>query len=330
MQATYEHIIENYKMQNILVIGDMLSDIYLYGDISRISREAPVLVLLENKKTTVPGGASNVAHNISSLGGKSYPIGIIGDDKEGLDLETSLANGGCSCKYLLRDKNFFTTTKTRIIAGGRATVSQQIVRIDREKEQCLDEKAEEKLLSVIKISLEKADGIILSDYGIGTISPNIREYVIDFANQNNLPLMVDSRYDVLNFKKAAYIKQNDEELASAVKRLIKNEEELLRAAKEFLNLMEAKGVLITRGEKGMLLVEKEKHYFIPVSDKSEVFDVSGAGDTCVATFVTSLAAGSTSYDAAYLSNIASGIAVRKMGTARVFKDELLKAIKGAE
>lgn len=320
--------IKKFSEQKVLVIGDMVADIYLDGRIGRISREAPVLVLTQAGEKIIPGGAANVVNNIASLGGTVFAAGIIGNDKGGAGIKGILEDNGAKTEGFIVDETRPTITKTRIIAGGRATVSQQIVRVDNESDAPLSESSQAKLLSYLKETLPKVQGVILSDYGSKTVTEKIRNYVIESAKKYNLFSMVDSRYDVKKYKGIGYIKQNDGELASAMEREFRTADELKNAAEELVVKLEAKGALITRGENGMTIAKDNGVITdIPVTDKSEVFDVSGAGDTTVAAFILGLCAGATPENAAVISNYAAGIAVRKYGTATVSKEELLKVIK---
>ena len=320
-------LLDELEGQRILVLGDVVADIYLQGSISRISREAPVLVLEQQKEVIVAGGAANVVNNVATLGGRVFAVGLLGHDSGGEGLKEVLRKNGAHIEGLLTDENRPTISKTRIIAGGRATVSQQIVRVDKECHEPLTEAHEKELLKYIKSVLPQMQGIVLSDYGSGTVTPKLRKAIIKYAREHGIPTMVDSRYDVKSFKGVGYVKQNDAELAAAVGRSLPDEEAVIEAAQELLGDLEAEGVLVTRGELGMILVEADGAvHVIPVSDKSEVYDVSGAGDTCVATVILALAAGISPEKAAELSNVASGIAVRKLGTATVSAEELRRAL----
>lgn len=330
MRQNLIDIAKRFFGRRIMIIGDMIADVYLHGDISRISREAPVLVLIESDEKTVAGGAANVVNNVATLGGSAFAAGILGDDKGAAGLSDILGKNGVDLKGVFRDSSRRTITKTRIIAGGRATVSQQVVRIDRECSDPLSAGYEQKLLSYIEEVLPQMQGVVMSDYGSGTITPKARELILSISKRCGIPSIVDSRYSITDFAGTDYIKQNDAELAQAVgyTDVIRSEDELRRAAEKFLQRMQAKGVLVTRGEKGMMLFEADGSvHNIPVEDKSEVFDVSGAGDTCVAAFITALAAGASPREAAEISNFASGIAVRKMGTATVSQAELDGVLK---
>ena len=320
-------LLDELEGRRILVLGDVVADIYLQGTISRISREAPVLVLEQQKEVIVAGGAANVVNNVATLGGSVFAVGLLGHDSGGEGLKEVLRKNGAHIEGLLTDENRPTISKTRIIAGGRATVSQQIVRVDKECHEPLTEMHEKELLKYIKSVLPQMQGIVLSDYGSGTVTPKLRKAIIKYAREHGIPTMVDSRYDVKSFKGIGYVKQNDAELAAAVGRSLPDEEAVIEAAQELLRGLEAEGVLVTRGELGMILVEADGAvHVIPVSDKSEVYDVSGAGDTCVAAVILALAAGVSPEKAAELSNVASGIAVRKLGTATVSAGELRRAL----
>lgn len=368
--------IEKLKNQPVLVLGDMIADIYLYGTIARISREAPVLVLEQASEKIVAGGAANVINNGATLGGRIFAAGLVGDDSAAKGLANILQEKGVDVTGFVRDANRATISKTRIVAGGRTTVSQQIVRVDKEPKEPMQPEQEQKLGKYLEQVLPKVKGVVLSDYGSGTITDKLLRQIFDYCHVHNIPTIVDSRYDVLRFKSVDYIKQNDAELAAAIGRDLATEDELVLGGCELLAKMEAKGALITRGEDGMSLFQILSHQkaaeyvsahqadghnisaatgdglvvkaaanvqagklaarqmlmsyhgwdilvsHIPVTDKSEVYDVSGAGDTCVATVILGLAAGIEPLLASQLSNEASGIAVRKMGTAVVYAKEL--------
>lgn len=303
LQQEYHDALSGMQGRSILVIGDMVADIYLDGRISRISREAPVLVLEQAGEKVVAGGAANVVNNIATLGGKVHAVGLVGRDKSADGLRAILAKNGADVRGLIADDSRPTISKTRIIAGGRATVSQQIVRIDRESKAPMAPAVEAELCAYIKSVLPTVEGVVISDYGSGTVTERLQSLLIDYCQAKGIPSIVDSRYAVCRFHGIGYVKQNDAEIAAA------------------------KGVLVTRGELGMVLVEHGAVHEIPVSDKSEVFDVSGAGDTCVAAVILALAAGVAPATAARLSNIASGIAVRKLGTSTVSVRELAEAIE---
>ncbi len=311
------------QKNKILVIGDMIADVYLKGNISRISREAPVLVLQQEKESIVAGGAANVASNVASLGGGAIAMGVWGKDNRADELINCLVRNHVNVDRFVCDPTCPTISKTRIVAGGHATVSQQIVRIDNEWKNGIHPSSEKKIIEYLEELLPSIHGVVISDYGSGTITENIRKYIIDFCHKNNVPSIVDSRYSIGDFYNIGYVKQNDSELAMAMgrKKLVGND--IYKYGRKLQKDLNSQGVLITRGENGMVLFKNDGSFIdIPVSNKSEVYDVSGAGDTCVSMMILALAAGVDSAIAAELSNIAAGIAVRKYGTATVKKSEL--------
>lgn len=323
--------IQAMQRQKVLVLGDMVADIYLQGLISRISREAPVLVLEQAEERIVAGGAANVVNNLATLGGCAYAAGVVGNDTAADGLRTILQGNGAVAEGLLTDASRPTIAKTRIIAGGRATVSQQIVRIDKESKEALSSELEAELWQYIEAVLPELGGVVLSDYGGITVSPLLRERLLRICRERGVITIVDSRYAVNDFVGVDYVKQNDAEIAAAAGRELNSEDDITEAGFELLKRLNAKGVLVTRGEKGMMLFEKNGAvHNIPVTDKSEVFDVSGAGDTCVAAVILALAGGVSPAVAAELSNIAAGIAVRKQGTATVSAAELSQVVQKYE
>lgn len=327
MKESLTPIIDDWRGKSILVLGDMVADIYIDGKISRISREAPVLVLEQMGEKIIAGGAANVVNNIATLGGRAIAVGITGTDSASLGLRTALEKNGAETAGLIADATRPTISKSRIIAGGRATVSQQIVRLDREWHEPISREAEAGLVRYIRGVLPEIDGVVISDYGSGTVTVGLKKMLIDYCREHGIPSMVDSRYNIASFRGIGYVKQNDSELAAAVGRRLDSVAMLHEAGTELLNKLAADGVLVTRGEQGMTLFTADGTITdIPVTDKSEVFDVSGAGDTCVSAVILALAAGATPADAARISNYASGIAVRKLGTATVSANELRKVL----
>ena len=207
-----DYVTKKIRGRKILVVGDMVADVYVDGRISRISREAPVLVLEEEGEKVVAGGAANVVNNVASMGGEVFAVGVLGDDKNAESLRRILGENGVHLEGLVMDKTRPTISKTRIIAGGRATVSQQIVRIDRESKEPLSKKMEAALISKLDKLMPQVDGFILSDYGAGTITDSVKKLVIRYSAANKIPSMVDSRYNIGSFSGIGFVKQNDSEL----------------------------------------------------------------------------------------------------------------------
>jgi rfaE bifunctional protein kinase chain/domain len=311
-----------------MVIGDMVADIYLEGKISRISREAPVLVLEHNGETVVPGGAANAVHNAATLGGTVFAVGVIGDDAAGRETRRHPGRQRGSHRRLDSRSRRPTITKTRVMAGGLATVRQQIVRIDREAKDSLSAAVEDRLLGYIKTNIDAMAAVVMSDYGSITLSPAVRDMVIAACRRRGIPCIVDSRYNILAFKGATVVKQNEAEVAAALGyKTLDTIEALEEAGRRMQETMAAAAILLTRGPEGMSLFEAGgKVTHIPVSNASEVFDVTGAGDTAVVTAALALAAGASFAEAARLANFAAGIVVKKPGTATTTTAELREAV----
>ena len=330
MSEELRSIIDRFSGQPVLVVGDMVADVYLEGKISRISREAPVLVLEHQGETIVPGGAANVVHNIATLGGAIFALGVLGSDPAGEELESILAAKGVVTSGLIADDKRPTITKTRIMAGGQATVRQQIVRIDRESKEPLTSVIEQQLVNSFQLLLPNVKAVILSDYGVQTISSMLKTVVLKCCRERSIPCIVDSRYDILSFKGATVVKQNEAELMAALEYKELSGEQLSAAGRALLTRMEAEVILLTRGPEGMTVFEKHAVTHIPVSNVAEVIDVSGAGDTAVAAMALSLAAGAGYLEAATIANYAAGCVVRKFGTATTSQREVAEAIGAAK
>lgn len=327
MHKNLIEIIKKMQDQNIMVIGDMVADVYLEGKISRISREAPVLILEHSNENVVPGGAANAVHNTATLGGKVYAVGVIGQDFAGQELVRVLNSKGVNTQGLLEDNDRPTITKTRVMAGGQATVRQQVVRIDREKKEPLLADVESRIVSYVENNIPNMSAVVLSDYGSHSVSPKILQTAIEQCHKAGIPCIVDSRYNVMAFKGVTVVKQNESEAAAAVGLKLLDSKSLITAGKTLLSRLEAQAVLITQGPDGMTLFEvDDKFTHIPVTNKSEVYDVTGAGDTVVSAMILALAAGADYLDAARLSNFAAGVVVKKPGTATTTPNELCEAI----
>lgn len=318
------------KMQGcrVMIIGDMVADVYLEGKVSRISREAPVLILEHTGETIVPGGAANTVHNAVCLGGVVFAAGIVGSDLAGIELLKTLGDKGVLIDGIQTDHLRPTITKTRVMAGGQATVRQQVVRIDREANNPLSMKTEAALMDWIENSISAVSAVVISDYGSGTVTPGIRKWVVDACRKKNIPSLVDARYDIAAYSGITVVKQNEAEAAAALGLKLIDANKIDQAGMTLLEQMNAEAVLITRGPEGMSLFEKSKEpVHMPVTNKSEVYDVTGAGDTVVATMALALAAGASYEKAAAMANIAAGVVVRKPGTATITPAELRKAIE---
>lgn len=321
--------ITKLREPKVLVIGDLAMDEMIYGDAERISREAPVLILQHSYTKLILGGASNAAHNVSTLNGNQVSvIGVMGDDYQAGQLIETFKAAGIDTRYVIKDKTRKTTTKTRISGSITTSITQQIVRVDRQTNAPVSEKTEERLLKNIEKAIPHHDAIILSDYHIGTLTPNIIKKTIELANKHNKIIVVDAQKNLGNYKNVTSMTPNLPDTQKSVGFEIVDEKTLQRAADKLLFDTEAKFILITCGADGMFVAEPNKKYTkIPVFNKSEVFDVTGAGDTVTAVYTLALATGADPVYAAIIGNVAASIVVRQFGCATTTIEELLSAVE---
>lgn len=335
MNTKKEKLISYIKRLNepkILVVGDLALDEMIYGDTERISREAPVLILQHTHTKLILGGASNAAHNASVINnGHVGVVGIIGDDYNGIQLTETFKKANIDIKYLVKDKNRKTITKTRISGSCSQSITQQIVRIDRQTNEVVSGETEQKLLENIEKAIPDYDGIIISDYHIGTLSQKIIDYTIELANKHNKVVVVDAQKDLEKYKNVTSMTPNFPDTQSSVGFFIKNDDDFKKAGKQLLNATNAKSLLITCGDKGMVVFRSEDDMVkIPVFNKAEVFDVTGAGDTVTALYTMGLCLGLTPDEAAIIGNLGASIVIKQFGCATTSIDEMLKALEGIE
>lgn len=311
----------------VLVVGDLAIDEMIYGDAERISREAPVLILLHSETKIILGGASNAAHNAATLNGQQVSVlGVCGDDYQKGQLIDAFEKAGINCEYLVTDPERKTTTKTRVSGSITTSITQQIVRVDRQTNGYLRPETEAKVIAMLEKAVPLHDAIILSDYHIGTLTPKIIEKAIELANKYNKIIVVDAQRNLENYKNVTSMTPNHPDTQKSVGFEIKTEDDLKRAGDKLLEQTNAKSVLITCGADGMFVAMPDKKYTkIPVFNKSEVFDVTGAGDTVTAVYTLALAAGADAVYAAIIGNIAASIVVRQFGCATTTVDELISA-----
>jgi D-glycero-beta-D-manno-heptose-7-phosphate kinase len=335
----YKNIINKFSGKKILVIGDLILDHYIKGNVSRISPEAPVPVVLQDQSFYTPGGSANVANNLSSLGAKVTVVGKIGHDLEGALLKRELKRRKISVDGVFTEVGAHTILKTRIIAQ-----NQQVVRVDRESvlEEGIDAFKDKKIWPFVQKFISTCDAVIISDYGKGMIDPAFVEKVSSAANKKGIPITVDPKLDKFKlYGKVTSITPNKKEAETALLRVpeelretlgtqslkLNKTEDIVRAGKTFLEYLDIESILITLGEQGMYLFERGKTPFPIATQAREVFDVSGAGDTVISVFTLALAAGATKRQAADIANYAAGVVVGKMGAVAITKEELLEAIK---
>ncbi|MCM1339867.1 MAG: bifunctional ADP-heptose synthase [Muribaculaceae bacterium] len=321
--------IRKLQEPKVLIVGDLALDEMIYGDAERISREAPVLILQHTKTKLILGGASNAAHNVSVLNnGKTGVIGVCGDDYYSELLLDTFERANVDCSGIVKDKTRKTIVKTRISGSITTSITQQIVRIDRQSKGFISSETEDKVISNIGKILPDYDAVILSNYHIGTLTPKIIEYTISLANKLGKVVVVDAQRDLGSYKNVTSMTPNLPDTEKSVGFEIETEEDLKRAGDKLLSESNAKSVLITCGADGMFVVKPNNDYTkIPVFNKSEVFDVTGAGDTVTAVYSLALAAGVDPVDSAIIGNLAASIVVRQFGCATTSIEELVTAIQ---
>ena len=321
-------LVKNLGNAKILVVGDLALDEMVYGETERISREAPVLILQHTHTKFILGGASNAAHNVADVnGGKVRVIGVIGDDYQANDLKQAFCEANIDCSSLITDKTRKTITKTRISGSCSHSITQQIVRIDRQTNAPISKETEKKLIDEIEKLVPQYDAVILSDYHIGTLSDNVISAVISTAKKFNKKVVVDAQRDLNRYYGVTSMTPNLPDTQKHVGFYLKNKEDFMKAGNILLEQSGAEAVLITCGADGMVVVDNNgKYTHIPVFNKAEVFDVTGAGDTVTALYTLALAAGAEPVYAAIIGNIAAGIVVKQYGCATTSIDEIIKSI----
>ena len=314
--------------RHILVVGDIFLDEYISGRATRLSREAPIPVLEFTGRRYLPGGAANPAHNIVALGSQAEQVGVIGQDEAGQTLLARLREAGIGTEGVVTDPSRPTTTKTRIVAQGSLRFPQQLARIDRLDRRPLDEDVERQVIARLRALAPQADAILVSDYRTGLVTPAVVEACLELAKEHHKLITVDSQGGLHKFKGFHLIKCNHHEAGAVVGHPLRSEEDFKGALERFLEELSARAVLITRGPEGMSLLGRGQPYaHIPAANVSEVFDVTGAGDTVIAVATLALAAGLDLLSAAHLANYAAGLVVRRLGNATATQEELAWAIE---
>jgi rfaE bifunctional protein kinase chain/domain len=324
-------LVDGFSSRRLLVVGDLIADQFIYGEVARVSREAPVLILRYDATELVAGGAGNAANNVAALGGTARLAALTGGDEEGRRLLASL-HRGVDRAHVIRSRRYRTPVKTRILAGGIHSSKQQVLRIDREAGWPLDDGVSRALAQKIRPLLGECDAVIVSDYGSGLVTPAlanaIRQSLSKRARRRPVPLLLDSRYRLLDYDQLTACTPNEAEVEQVLGIRIDDDPDALeRAGRTLLRRTRMKAVLMTRGSRGMALFERgTPTCHIGIFGSDEVADVTGAGDTVIATFGLALAAGASFYEAARLANYAGGLVVMKRGTATVSASELADAI----
>jgi rfaE bifunctional protein kinase chain/domain len=321
-----KELVHRMSEANILVVGDLMVDRFLWGTVHRISPEAPVPVVHLKSETSALGGAGNVARNLQSLGAAAHLVGVVGSDRGADDFLRLLAEADLGREGIIRSEDMPTITKTRVIAQ-----HQQVVRIDREAGELLSSAVRDEIGSRVEGLLSKVGGVVISDYQKGVISEDVLERILPAAKAAGLPTVIDPK--PLNFpfyKSATVITPNLQEAREMAGSRGGPHEDILQMGKGLRDRLGCEAVLLTRGEEGMTLFESSGEPTSIPATAREVFDVTGAGDTVVAVLSLCLVAGAEVKEAAFLANLAAGLVVGKLGTAVVTQKELIAALPGQE
>ena len=323
-------LIKTFADCPVAVYGDLVADEFVFGEISRVSREAPVLILKHRESHLVPGGAGNAVNNLHALGAAPIPVGILGLDPAGEELCRQLQDKDIPLSLVHRIESYHTPTKTRFLAGSVHSSRQQVLRLDKESRFQHTTESEAKLWQEVEPLFKKCRGVIISDYGFGFVNQELTGRMAE--KRNSLPITLDSRHGLLCYSGLTASTPNEPEVEEALGITIGSDQAKLEAAgKRLLKKQKLEAVLITRGRHGMaLFVPGRRPVHIPIYGTDEIADVTGAGDTVIAVFTLALAVGASFMEAARLSNYAGGIVVMKRGTAVVTAAELQEAVLSDE
>jgi D-glycero-beta-D-manno-heptose-7-phosphate kinase len=323
MQNIPETVTKDFCGKRVAIIGDIVADQFLHGTITRVSREAPVFIMRHDETETRPGGAANAAANIASLGGEPRLVGLVGDDSNGRFLMEALRRANVASDRIAIVPGRKTTTKVRILAGREYAGRQQVIRIDHEDPAMIGDDVRRKMLNAICDAIDEADAVVVSDYAYGVVDPDMFQFVHEMAMGRHIPVIVDSRVGLESFSGATAATPNQEEIERILGRVPSDED--CEALRERLGL---EALLVTRGNKGMLLLESGRPAVsIEAVGSKQPVDVTGAGDTVIAAYSLGLASGFGHADAASVANHAGGIVVMKKGTATVTMVELVDSIR---
>ena len=322
--------VEKFSSKTVVLLGDFVADEFQFGEISRVSREAPVLILKHRESQIAPGGGANAANNLAALGAKVFAITAVGQDYAGDALVDYFRSRKISTSGILQVKGWSTPTKTRFVAGWAHTVGQQVLRVDREPRTPLPESVRKKLQQLLQGKIRSADALAVSDYGFGVASPDLVRHA-RAKRKGDLLVTLDARFDVAAYAKAGITSAtpNEAELEASHHTTIgANLDELTRCGRATLAAMKLRALLVTRGRDGMALFEPQDRLArIPIHGSNQAVDVTGAGDTVLAAYTLALASGASPLEAAHIASIAGGLVVMKRGTATVSRAELLQAIR---
>jgi rfaE bifunctional protein kinase chain/domain len=324
-------IVESFPKVTVTVVGDLVADEFVFGEISRVSREAPVLILKHRERSVVPGGGANAINNLADLGVNVLPVGVLGDDESGRLLLKAFRHKHIPVSGVLRDKSYSTVTKTRILAGMTHTARQQVVRVDREPAAEPNQHLQRELVLAAREYARVSDVLLVSDYGYGAATPEILNSIRRKSGLDGLAVVLDSRYRMLQYSGVTAATPNEPEVEEALGiRIGQDWTQLCSAAEQIMSRMKLQSLVITRGRDGMVAFSRRRRPVdIPIFGSDQIADVTGAGDTVIAAFTAALAAGASTEEAAHLANYAGGIVVMKRGTATASQKEILRALDQA-
>ena len=321
-------LVPQLAAKRVLVIGDVFLDEYITGRATRLSREAPIPVLEFAGRRYVPGGAANPSNNIVALGGIAYQVGVVGDDEAGRTLLAKLREAGIDTTAVVTDPSRPTTTKTRIVAQGSLRFPQQLARIDYLDRRPVAGEVEKAIVAHLEALVPQVDAVLVSNYRTGVVTDAVVATALRLARQHGRLATVDSQGNLHKFSGFDLVKCNQREAEAVLGRSLSSDDDFQEAQEQLLAGLEVQAILITRGPDGMSLLGRDVPYaYIPAANVSEVFDVTGAGDTVIAVATLALAAGLDLLSAAHLANYAAGLVVRKLGNATATPEELAWAIE---
>ena len=320
-------IVRRFPQSKVVVVGDLVADQFLYGEISRVSREAPVLILRYERTETTPGGAANCACNLSVLDARAVIIGVVGEDEAGHALVEKLRSSKVDCDRLVMSPKVRTTTKVRVLAGQIHSTRQQVIRIDYEGQPLADDELRAELRGRLREEVRDADAVIISDYSYGLADAEMVLAVREATRERNIPVLVDSRFGLTRFTGFTSATPNEDEVEHLLRQKFTDDAQLEQAGRGMREELGSRALLITRGSRGMLLLEEgAEPLHMEAVGAREAVDVTGAGDTVIATYALGLASGASHPDAARLANHAGGLVVMKRGTATINRQELLSSV----
>jgi D-glycero-beta-D-manno-heptose-7-phosphate kinase len=324
-----ESVVDAFRGKRVLVVADLVADEFLYGSVQRVSREAPVLIIQYDTTDVRLGGGANAVNNIAALGAAPIPMGVLGGDEHGRRLRALLRERGVSAAHVVTDAGYATPVKTRVLAGGVHSAKQQMVRIDKATRLADASPARRAVARALRAFRGPLDAVLVSDYGFNLVTPELVGEALALARRRHVPVTVDTRYGLLGFRGMTAVTPNEPEVEAALGFTIGHDRSRLETAgRMLLRKLGVKAVLVTRGSDGMALFEPRRPtVHIPIHGSDQVADVTGAGDTVIATFTLALAAGADPLSASLLANYAGGIVVMKRGTATVSQTELRRAVE---